>query len=431
MSLFTLTLESSRYSTGLKDCLELIRKGSIIINEDNYKAIFKFGKVFQIHEMMEGVLVWITNDVTYDKLWNIYLDPNNLHEDINKSKFVTATERCLRSDRDKFVKLTKLLCRSLHETALTAVVELLSGINDVGVLSVIELLVDKATKSAETLGATPSSTDNNSYLQAVASSTVTYVENFLKSSSCDESHKSRCKQTLHKVSNVCTNIETSQRINRILFAAPSIKDLNWETVKQLTSPKTPYDAIKSFTDNAGTGVHPCVVAEIVLKWWRVRTSKEDVDMSFMKPLIETIQSVSSKWYEGVCKDNRYEGLMKTLNIPTPTAEHDIYYSTWGNDNNKLVLKNCINGKSARLERLKCTKNMQRYEQSVPDFTYNDTAFPPFGDTKHHWYISKYLAKHSDHVSFITNSKNELLDYINDGAIYICFIPLPDSYTLQQ
>ena len=124
--------------------------------------------------------------------------------------------------------------------------------------------------------------------------------------------KARCKQTLQKVSSVCTHIETLRKINKILvdtsiqlfscwnFTALSIKDLNWERVEQLTSPTTSYVAIKYFTENAGTGIHPCVVVEIVLKWWRVRTDREHVDMSFITPLITTIQNVSTEWYHSVC-----------------------------------------------------------------------------------------------------------------------------------
>ena len=79
-------------------------------------------------------------------------------------------------------------------------------------------------------------------------------------------------------------------------------------MKQLTSPITSYDVIKHFTENAGTGIHPCVVVEIVLKWWSVRTDREHVDMSFITSLITTIQNISSAWYYSVCWDERYKGL---------------------------------------------------------------------------------------------------------------------------
>ena len=47
-------------------------------------------------------------------------------------------------------------------------------------------------------------------------------------------------------------------------------------------------------------------------------------MSFIAPLITTIQNVSSRWYYRVCEDERYKGLMTTLDIPEPTTERVVY-----------------------------------------------------------------------------------------------------------
>ena len=209
-----------------------------------------------------------------------------------------------------------------------------------------------------------------------------------------------------------------------------------ERVKQVTSRTTSYDAIKDFTTHAGTGIHPCVVVEIVLKWWRVRTDTEHVDMSFITLLITTIQNVSSMWYNSVCMDERYKGLMKTLDIPKPKAARYIYYRAHIRDvldnrahnNNARVLKDCISkgdGTPAQLEGLICSDNMERYRDSVPAFTYNAAVFPPYGDTKHHWYISTYGP--DKHVSLITYSREEILDYIDNArGFYLYFVPLPDT-----
>ena len=121
----------------------------------------------------------------------------------------------------------------------------------------------------------------------VVSSTVTYIDNYLKSDSFDKCNNSRCKQALQTAARVCTNVETLQKITEILlstdihkiakividtstqpsssgtfsFTASFIKNLNWEAGKMLTSPATLYDAIKDFTKNAGKKLHPCVVVE--------------------------------------------------------------------------------------------------------------------------------------------------------------------------
>ena len=313
-------VEFSDDLTGLEDCLDLVYGGSVEIREDNFKTIYKFGKLFQICEMMESVLSWIAVSVTYDKFWSVYLELKNLHDD--NSVFVDIIKGYLSVDGDNFVEPITELCRSQDSNTITAVVELLSRIYDIRVLSVMEDLIDTAAENNKTPAATSSSIAVNNYLQTVVSSTVTYIDNYLKSDSFDECNKSRCTQVLQKAARVCTNTETFRTITEILFdtsihtvtnidassqpassssnqtasssnfTVSSIKDLNWERVKQLTSPTTSYDAIKYFTENAGTGIHPCVVVEIVLKWWRVRTDREHVDMSFITPLVITIQNVS-------------------------------------------------------------------------------------------------------------------------------------------
>ena len=52
-------VEFSDDIAGLEDCLDLVYGGSVDIRDDNCKSIYKFGKLFQIREMMDGVLSWI------------------------------------------------------------------------------------------------------------------------------------------------------------------------------------------------------------------------------------------------------------------------------------------------------------------------------------------------------------------------------------
>ena len=422
---------------GLEDCLNLVYGGSVNIREDNCKSIYKFGKLFEISKMMKGVLAWIANDVTYENFWSVYLDLKSLHD--NTSVFVDTIKRYLSAADDNFMELTTELCRSQDKNTITAVVELLSRIDDIRVLSVMENIINTATENNETLAAT-SSTNTNNYLQTVASSTVTYIENYLKTNNCNDFRKARCKQTLEKVSSACTHIETLRKINKIFvdtsiqpfscwnFTSLSINDLSWETVKQLTSPTTSYGDIKYFAENAGTGIHPCVVVEIVLKWWSERTDTEHVDMSFITPLITTIQNVCSSWYDSVCKNERYKGLMRTLDIPKATAARYICYDIWVSNHNRHILKDCISkgdGTPVQLGGFICSNSMERYRQSVPAFRYNAAVFPPYRDTKHHWYIETYGPYR--HVSLITDSKEEICNYIDNASNFtLCFVPLPDT-----
>ena len=362
-------------------------------------------------------------------------DLKDLHEDI--SLFVDMITGYLNAaNGGNFVQHTTEICRSEDKNTITAVVELLSKIDDIRILSIMEDLIDTATENNETLVATTSSNGNNNYLQTVVSSTVTYIENYLKSNKCNDFRKSRCKQTLQKVSSICTHVEIFRKINTISldtsiqlsscwnFTDLSINDLNWEIVGQLTSPTTPYEAIKCFAEQTAAEIHPCVVVEIVLKWWSVRTDREHVNMSFTTPLIKTIQNVGIGWYNSVYRDERYKGLMETLDIPVATTARYMVYR--GNNNNIRILKDCISkgdGTPVQLEDLRCSVNMERYRQSVPAFRYNAAEFPPYGDTKHHWYINTL----NNHVSLITDSKEEMLHYINDAWVFeLNFVPLPDT-----
>ena len=432
-------VEFSDDLTGLEDCLDLVYGGCVEIREDNFKTIYKFGKLFQICEMMESVLSWIAISVTYDKFWTVYLELKSLHDD--NSVFIDIIKRYMNADGDNFMEHSREICHSQDKNTITAVVELLSRIDDITVLSVMENIIDIATENNETLvAATASSTDNDNYLQTVVSSTVSYIENVIKLDSFKECNNSRCKQVLQKAARVCANMETLRKITEMLFntnihkvtnidtsiqPTSSVKDLNWERVKQLTSPTTPYEAIKYFTENAGTGIHPCVVVEIVLKWWSVRTDRGHVDMSFITPLITTIQNVSSRWYDSVCKDERYKGLIKTLDIPRGARNNKMHYRN-NNSSNARVLKDCIrkgDGTPVQLVDFVCSNNMERYRQSVPAFTYNAAVFPPYGDAIHHWYIRTPYS----HVSLITDSKEEISNYINNVfAFSLHFVPLPDT-----
>ena len=93
-----------------------------------------------------------------------------------------------------------------------------------------------------------------------------------------------------------------------------------------------------------------------------------------------------------------------------------------------VLRDCISKGDCtpvQLKELYCSVNMERYRQTVPAFRYNAAVFPPYGDTKHHWYIRTYDPDR--HVSLITNSKQEVLHDINNtSAFTLHFVPLPDT-----
>ena len=70
----------------------------------------------------------------------------------------------------------------------------------------------------------------------------------------------------------------------------SINDLPWKLIETLTSPATPCDTIKYFTEHAGTELYPCITAEIVLKWWSVRKGVCP-DNTFIKTIFTKVQDI--------------------------------------------------------------------------------------------------------------------------------------------
>ena len=142
-------VEFSDNLTGLKDCLDLVNGFSVDISEKNCESIYKFGKVLQIREMMDVVLSWLAIYVTYVKFWKVYVELNNIHEDT--SVFVDVLKGYLRADGVRFINHTAEVFGSKDENATIAVVKLLSKIDDIEALSLMEDLVDTATENNETL----------------------------------------------------------------------------------------------------------------------------------------------------------------------------------------------------------------------------------------------------------------------------------------
>ena len=200
---------------GLEDCLDLVYGRSVEIRESNFNTIYKFGKLFQIREMMEGMLVWIANDVTYDEFWKIYL--KNLHEDT--SVFVGTIKGYWSTYGDHFIEHATEICRDRDINAIAAVVESLSRIDDIGILTIMEDLIDAVMENNKSQTAAAPYTDRNNYLQRVISSTVTFIENYLETHCCDEFNKARCRQTLKKAKNICASNKTLRMNRRISFYA--------------------------------------------------------------------------------------------------------------------------------------------------------------------------------------------------------------------
>ena len=104
-----------------------------------------------------------------------------------------------------------------------------------------------------------------------------------------------------KLTSVCYDVEIFRKISTMLasiycltllqmdYSSPT-EGLFYEFIKKLTSPSTTFGAIRHFTEHRTKDVHPCILGEIVLKWWRVREGNWP-DTTFVKELFTKIQEI--------------------------------------------------------------------------------------------------------------------------------------------
>ena len=87
---------------GLYSCLKLLYGGSVIIDENNYKSIYKFGKLFQIQEMMNCIIDWVSTDLPYNVFWEVHHELKKL--DVLASCFRDPIEKYVADECDVFLQ---------------------------------------------------------------------------------------------------------------------------------------------------------------------------------------------------------------------------------------------------------------------------------------------------------------------------------------
>ena len=87
-----------------------------------------------------------------------------------------GVRRYLSADDGGFLELTAEIYDGQDRNTATAILNLLSRIDDKKMLPFMENRVDTATEKSEVQAATASSNDGNNYLETVLSYTVTYIE---------------------------------------------------------------------------------------------------------------------------------------------------------------------------------------------------------------------------------------------------------------
>ena len=302
---------------GLEDCLDLIYGSSIQIGDRNYKTIYKFGKIFQIKEMMDGILSWVTEDLDYEKFWEVYLELITFN--VEKSAFLVEAKKHLTTNSDNFHQCATQFCEGDDADKSEVVTELFSEILDKRILNFI-LNVCETALDNEPMASSTISSSNNKILVAATS----YIENYVKSEQYDCTDKTQCIQFLEKVSRVSNNVALVRTVLTLIIninsgnlqldqsAFKSTRDLNCDIVNKLTCNATNYIALQRFVENAITEMHPCIVLEIVFQW----TKNCSIDYylndyrcsNYLVNLLKVLRSESPQFYSLLCKARNFNSL---------------------------------------------------------------------------------------------------------------------------
>ena len=163
----------------------------------------------------------------------------------------------------------------------------------------------------------PSTSSSAKRVDTIISCAVGYIEKH----DVDMLDMKGTKMLLRKFSGVCNDIQIFRKIAKMLgniiqckeLTMSSINDLNWNLIETLTSPATPCDTIRYFTEHAVTELHPCITAEIMMKWWSVRKGVCP-DNAFIKTLFTKVQDVYSNWVYNLISDSRYKDMVAALGL---------------------------------------------------------------------------------------------------------------------
>ena len=431
-------IEFSDNIPGLFACLKLVYGGSINISRDNYRSILKFGIIFQIKEMVDAVLSWIAEDLPQNIFWDVYFDLRKLDFCDSSTAFLEATKRYISNNCDEFLQNTVDVCHRRSKENVRAVMELVNATDNITSNRMMTLFTDLLDTSPDD-DTTPSSSTSSSAkrVDTIISCAVGYIEKH----DVDMLDMKGTEKLLRKFITAGNDTKNLRKLAKMLgdmiqYREPSVSsmdDLNWNLIRMLTSPATSCDTIRYFTEHAGTELHPCITAEIVLKWWSVRKGVCP-DNTFIKTIFTKVQDMCSNWVYKLNEDSRYKDMVEALGLRTPAVYRYFYYVS--SDSNTDKIKECIQAGDGTplvipVKDIRCADNMAAYKETVPAFRYNPAVVPPYSLNNAHWYLTCEYEDNDvatyNFISFITNTQQEIVNHLESctGA-WLRYVPLPDS-----
>ena len=273
-------IEFSDNIPGLYSCLRIIYGGSVAIDENNYKNVYKFGKFFQIEEMVDYVLKWVNEELPYSLFWEVSRELKNLGASLETLK--NAINRYCSDNRDEFLQNTMQIC--LDTNSSTDIVKVVLDMLPVTIsaknfLTFLSDLLGAMRDNGQTIS---SSTSNSTVVDWLGQHLPTCLEKL--SSICKE------KELFYDISRLENDTDLFDDIYERSF-----ENLERELVERLTNPSTSFNTIRYFTMHAAKDIHPCVVGDIVLKLLRV-TNRGYPDITSMEAVFVKIRYLCKYWF---------------------------------------------------------------------------------------------------------------------------------------
>ena len=139
--------------------------------------------------------------------------------------------------------------------------------------------------------------------------------------------------------------------------------------------------LRYFTEHAGRELHPCIIAEILLKWNSV---KESVCPDNIKNLFSKVQEMPCRNF---INHTSIELMVSSRRLGCPVEKPFFYFVKFKRAKTELI--RCIQaGDSTPLvvpvkgAITNCSNNKQR----VPEFRYNSAVVSTYGINNGHWYV---------------------------------------------